>query len=312
MRATAVVIDRPGTLSLRRLTLRRPEAADVLVAVEWTGISTGTERLLWRGDMPAFPGMGYPLVPGYEAVGRVVAAGSAAGVGEGDRVFVGGSRSFPDARCLFGSAANRLVVAGDRAVALPDGVEASGVLLALAATAHHLLAWHALPELVVGHGALGRLVARLVPLLGGAPPVVWELDPRRREGALGYDVRDAADEPDDRRFASICDVTGDAALIDTLVGRLVVGGELVLGGFYSGAVRFDFPLAFRREARLRVAAEWTPADMRAVVALVADGRLSLDGIVTDVRPADAAPDAYRDAFADPACVKMALDWRNAA
>ena len=312
MRATAVVIDRPGTLSLRRLALRQPDAVDAIVDVEWTGISTGTERLLWRGDMPAFPGLGYPLVPGYEAVGRVVAAGRDAGVREGDRVFVGGSRSFPDARCLFGSAASRLVVPGARAVALPDGVDSTGVLLALAATAHHLLAWHALPDLVVGHGALGRFVARLVPLLGGAPPVVWEHDPRRRDGALGYEVRDAAEEPADRRFTTICDVTGDAALLDTLVARLVVGGELVLGGFYHGAVRLDFPLAFRREARLRVAAEWTPADMRAVVALVADGRLSLDGIVTHVRRADAAPDAYHDAFADPACVKMALDWRNAA
>ena len=312
MRATAVVIDRPGSLTLRRLALRRAEPADAIVAVEWTGISTGTERLLWTGAMPPFPGLGYPLVPGYEAVGRVVAAGPESTLRDGDRVFVGGSRSFPDAHCLFGSTASHLVVAGERAVRLPDGVGAAGVLLALAATAHHALAWHALPDLVVGHGALGRLIARLVPLLGGAPPVVWEHDARRRDGALGYAVRDGADEHADRRFGCICDVTGDARLIDGLVARLVPGGELVLAGFYAGAVQFDFPLAFRREARLRVAAEWTPADMRAVLALVADGRLSLDGIVTHVRGADAASDAYQDAFADPACVKMALDWRNAA
>ena len=312
MRATAVVIDRPGTLTLRSLALRPAQAADAVVAVEWTGISTGTERLLWTGAMPVFPGLGYPLVPGYEAVGRVLEAGPESALREGDRVFVGGSRSFPDAHCLFGSTASRLVVAGDRAARLPDGVAEAGVLLALAATAHHALVWHALPDLVVGHGALGRLIARLVPLLGGDPPVVWERDARRRDGAVGYAVRDAADEADDRRFGCICDVTGDARLIDTLVGRLVPGGELVLAGFYAGPVQFDFPLAFRREARLRVAAEWTPADLHAVVALVASGRLSLDGIVTHVRPADAAPDAYGDAFADPACVKMALDWRNAA
>jgi 3-hydroxyethyl bacteriochlorophyllide a dehydrogenase len=26
--------------------------------------------------MPSFPGMGYPLVPGYESVGRIVDAGA--------------------------------------------------------------------------------------------------------------------------------------------------------------------------------------------------------------------------------------------
>jgi bacteriochlorophyllide a dehydrogenase len=43
----------------------------VVVDVEWSGISTGTERLLFTGRMPPSPGMGYPLVPGYESVGRV-------------------------------------------------------------------------------------------------------------------------------------------------------------------------------------------------------------------------------------------------
>ena len=34
----------------------------------------------------------------------------------------------------------------------------------------------------VGHGVLGRLLARLVPLMGGAPPTVWECDPARTAG----------------------------------------------------------------------------------------------------------------------------------
>ena len=46
-----------------------PAADDeIVVDVEFSGISTGTERLLWDGRMPPFPGMGYPLVPGYESV----------------------------------------------------------------------------------------------------------------------------------------------------------------------------------------------------------------------------------------------------
>jgi 3-hydroxyethyl bacteriochlorophyllide a dehydrogenase len=75
MNSLAVVMQEPERLSLSRLELQPPGADDIVVDVEWSGISTGTERLLWTGRMPAFPGMGYPLVPGYESVGRVVQAG---------------------------------------------------------------------------------------------------------------------------------------------------------------------------------------------------------------------------------------------
>ena len=90
----------------------RPAPADVVVDVSWSGISTGTERLLWTGTMPPFPGMGYPLVPGYEFVGRVAQAGAQSGQREGDLVFVPGAKCFGPVRGLFGGAASRLVVPG--------------------------------------------------------------------------------------------------------------------------------------------------------------------------------------------------------
>ena len=72
MDTLAVVLQQPEQLSLARLALTAPGAADVVVDIDYSGISTGTEKLLWSGRMPHFPGMGYPLVPGYESVGRVV------------------------------------------------------------------------------------------------------------------------------------------------------------------------------------------------------------------------------------------------
>jgi len=64
MEALAVVLNGPGDLAFRRLPLRPPTDADVVVDVAWSGISTGTERLLWQGRLPHFPGRGYPLVAG--------------------------------------------------------------------------------------------------------------------------------------------------------------------------------------------------------------------------------------------------------
>jgi uracil phosphoribosyltransferase len=64
--------------------------------------------------MPSFPGMGYPLVPGYESVGRVTHAGPASGHTVGSHVFVPGARCFGEVRGLFGGNASRLVVPGAR------------------------------------------------------------------------------------------------------------------------------------------------------------------------------------------------------
>jgi hypothetical protein len=53
----AVVLERPEHLVLSPLEIDRPGPADVVIDTEWTAISTGTERLLYEGRMPDFPGI---------------------------------------------------------------------------------------------------------------------------------------------------------------------------------------------------------------------------------------------------------------
>src|SRR6056297_533696 len=129
MNTLAVVLEAPERLVLSRLDLSEPEATDVVVDMEWSGISTGTERLLYTGRMPPFPGMGYPLVPGYESVGRIAAAGSDATHRVGERVFVPGARCYGEVRGLFGGAASRVVVAAERVTPVGDELGEEAVLL---------------------------------------------------------------------------------------------------------------------------------------------------------------------------------------
>jgi len=313
MDTQAVTLNGPEDLRLDRLALKAPEDGDVVVDIAWSGISTGTEKLFWSGRMPPFPGMGYPLVPGYEAAGEVVEARPGSGLAVGDHVFVPGADCFAGAFGLFGGAAGTLVTKGARVSRIDRGLGAEGALLALAATARHAMAGldRAVPELIVGHGVLGRLLARLTIAAGAPAPVVWEVDPARRSGAHGYGV--IAPEDDTRHdYGCIYDASGNADILDDLVARMRKGGELVLAGFYAEDLRLAFPPAFMREARLRIAAEWTPADLSAVSALVDTGALSLDGLVSHRAEARDAVRAYRTAFEDPACLKMILNWKDAA
>ncbi len=315
MKTHAVVLEQPEHLRVATLDLSDPVDSDVVVDIEFSGISTGTERLLWTGRMPTFPGMGYPLVPGYESVGRIVAAGSTSGHAVGERVYVPGARCYGEVRGLFGGTASKVVVPGEKVVPISDKLGQRAVLLALAATAYHAVACggtvapHRPPDLIVGHGVLGRLLARMVVAAGYEAPTVWELNPERAHGGIGYSVISPLDDTR-RDYKAIYDVSGDCAILDKAIARLAFGGEVVLAGFYHEPLSFNFAPAFMREAQIRTAAEWKRADMMAVRELAENGRLSLDGLITHHDVATHAESAFRTAFGDAACLKMVLDWRQ--
>ena len=319
MNTLAVILEAPEQLALRTLELTPVQPSDVVVDIHYSGISTGTEKLLWTGKMPPFPGLGYPLVPGYESVGRIVDAGPEAQGRIGDWVFVPGANCYQDARGLFGGTARRVIVPSARAIPIPEHLGEAGVLCALAATALHAINGGgydgnpanrcALPDLVIGHGVLGRLIARLAIALGAPAPTVWETNPARCDGALGYNVMHPGQ--DERRdYRAIYDASGDSNIIDSLVMRMAKGGEIVLAGFYSDRLNFSFPPAFLKEATLRVAAEWQPVDLAETRELIETGKLDLTGLISNRRPATAADEAYPQAFNDPECLKMVLDWSD--
>jgi bacteriochlorophyllide a dehydrogenase len=314
VRTSAVILSGPRDLGLGMLGLQAPAAGDLVVEVKHSGISTGTEKLFWSGTMPPFPGMGYPLVPGYESFGEVVEAAPESGFRVGEHVFVPGANCFEDnVRGLFGGASRHLVTPAARVARLDRSMGAEGALLALAATARHALAGFntALPDLIVGHGTLGRLLARLTIAAGAPAPTVWDVDPARRSGAVGYEVIDPAD--DSRRdYKAIYDASGAKGLLDQLVMRLARGGEVVLAGFYTEPVSFAFPPAFMKEARFRIASEWNADDLTATRALIESGALSLSGLITHTCPASDATAAYQLAFEDASCLKMILDWSGQA
>ena len=166
------------------------------------------------------------------------------------------------------------------------------------------------PDLIVGHGVLGRLLARLNVAAGCTDTVVWEVRPATRATAPRATP---CCTPTKTRGATTAPSTTSAATprsSTTLIGRLAPGGEIVLAGFYSERVSFSFPTAFMREAQIRAAAEWQRPDLLAVKALIEGGVLSLDGLITHHAPFAHADSAYRTAFGDVGCLKMILDWTH--
>ncbi len=136
------------------------------------------------------------------------------------------------------------------------------------------------PDLIVGHGVLGRLLARLRARRCAAADRVGDAIPRARDGRRR--LRRRRSRPTTRGATTARSTTSAATprCSTRLIARLAPGGEIVLAGFYSEPLSLRFPPAFMREARIRVAAEWQRADLLAVRELVDSGRLSLDGLIT--------------------------------
>jgi len=232
----------------------------------------------------------------------------------GDQVFIPGSYSFQGVRNIFGGAGSRLIVPHDRVVRVAPELGPKAVLLALAATCYHTISLGGArepmiaPDLIVGHGVMGRLLARITLALGLPAPTVWETQAPRSEGAIGYVVADPNDDAR-RDYRAIYDVSGDASILNRLIACLAPGGEVVLAGFYKSDLSFAFAPAFMREAQIRVAAQWKKHDLLAVTRLVESGALSLEGLITHTLQPGQAREAYEIAFGDVQCLKMMIDWR---
>lgn len=172
----------PGLGEIRSTALREPTAGEVLVRALHSGISRGTESLVFRGGVPPsqhqamrcpfqegdFPG---PVKYGYASVGRVE-AGPAHLLGR--RVF-----------CLYPHQ-DRYIVPVDAVTPVPDAVpDERAVLIANMETAVNGL-WDAAPRLgdriaVVGAGVVGGLVAALAARVPGVRVELIDTNPARAE-----------------------------------------------------------------------------------------------------------------------------------
>jgi threonine dehydrogenase-like Zn-dependent dehydrogenase len=191
----------PGCGEIRRAELPDPGPDDVVVRTLRTGISRGTETLVFRGGVPSdqrtrmrapfqegdFPG---PVKYGYLSVGAVEEGPSAL---RGRTVF-----------CLYPHQTAYVVPAAAVAV-VPDGVPpARAVLAGMVETAVNAL-WDAAPLVgdrvsVVGAGLLGCCVARLLHRFPGVDVGLVDVDPGRAAvaAALGVDFVFPEDAPGGR------------------------------------------------------------------------------------------------------------------
>jgi threonine dehydrogenase-like Zn-dependent dehydrogenase len=232
--AAAFWLREPGAGEIRPVTVADPGPGEVLVRTRYSGISRGTETLVFRGGVPAsqyaamrapyqegdFPG---PVKYGYLNVG-VVEQGPPELLGR--TVF-----------CLYPHQTAYVVPAG-AVVAVPDGVPPGRAVLAgTVETAVNAL-WDAAPLVgdrvtVVGGGMVGCCVAALLARFPGARVQLVDADPARAAVAavLGVEFARPADAAEGRDL--VVHASATAAGLQRSLELLAADGTVVELSWYG-------------------------------------------------------------------------------
>jgi 2-desacetyl-2-hydroxyethyl bacteriochlorophyllide A dehydrogenase len=312
VKARAVQFVAPRRVEVREVDLPVPAEGSVLVATEWSGISSGTELLAYRGevdpDLPLDETLGalagtfaYPFRYGYSAVGRVVQPAG----------------SFQEDQLVFAFHPHQDLFFVDAREAVPvDGLDPrAATLYPLVETALQvsLDAGARLGEVavVVGLGAVGILVAVLL-VQAGAVVLGSEPVPARRAAAAAFGVRALA--PDEvaaavtegtngRGADLVVEASGNPQGLAASLGLLAHEGTALVCSWY-GTKPASLPLgaAFHRQ-RLTIRSTQVstlPAALtsrwdrgrRAEVAWRLARELPLAVLCTHEYPFERAADAY--------------------
>lgn len=232
--ATAFWVERPGTGVLRTVEVPDPGPDEVLVRTLHTGISRGTEALVFRGEVPAseyermrapfqegeFPG---PVRYGYLNVGVVDAGPDSL---RGRTVF----SLYPHQSAFVVPAAEVSLV--------PDDVPARRAVLAGAVETAVNILWDAAPLVgdrisVIGAGMVGCAVARLARSLPAVDLVVVDVDRDRAAVCAQLDVAYAHpdDAPRDRDI--VIDTSGSGDGLRAALSAAAPEGDIIEASWFG-------------------------------------------------------------------------------
>lgn len=328
----AVLLVEPGRAELVERPDPEPAAGEVVLEVRGCGVC-GTDIHLLDGDLPYSP---YPVVPGHEFYGEVVAVGAdVRGLSTG--ALVAANPNIPCRRCVpcwrgrsnlcenyravgvtfDGAFADFVAVPAEQCFVLPDDLSLAAAVLIepLSCVLHGV---DRLPRnpgdryLVYGAGAIGLLMARALSGISDAPVDLVDINPDRLQLAQDLGMRvatsaDALDRP--QGWDTVIDCTGSVAAISDALTHVSRGGALQLFGVApeTAAVAIKPFDIYRNEISILGSMAVLDTFDRAVVQLAGWGK-DLDQLVShsyDLAEFDTAIDTFRSGTGTKVLVRSA-------
>lgn len=318
-----------------------PGVGDVVLQVLLCGVCGTDFEEVRRGPVAVPVGAPHPLsgrmaplVLGHEVLGRVVAVGpGVTDIAVGDRVVPNGLYSCGTCescqggepiRCtslasiglhLDGGMAEQLKVPARMCAVVPPGIPDRHAILAeplaVCVRAERRAAIRSTDRvIVIGAGAIGQCVAQLA-LLAAARVTVIDTVPSRVAAMRRASPEVLEADPRDQSVAEcVFDCAGTDSSLATALRMVAPGGRVVLLGAAERVCDFSpLQLALKEANIVTTLSHDFDEDLRPAIALLSEGELSLDHVVTEVVPlVNAADEVFRDGVRrDLTNIKTVLD-----
>jgi 2-desacetyl-2-hydroxyethyl bacteriochlorophyllide A dehydrogenase len=312
----AVVWEEPGKLSVSEVPDPTPGHGELIVKVGACGIC-GTDVHIADGEFPPTP---YPIVPGHEFAGQVVALGD--GLPPewrgGERVavdpslFCGHCPACHAGRgnlcanwnaigdTVDGAFAEYVKVPAANAYLIPDAVsDQQGALIEpLSCAVHGMRRIGSVvgeDVLVMGAGTMGLLLMQLLNRAGARSVSVVDRKASRLDAATATGataVATDAGDLDTSVFGVAVDATGAPAAIEAAFARLDRGARLLIFGVTSGDAEVSLsPFRIYNDEIIVLGSMAVLNSFGAAAGLMADGAIVTDPLLADPYPLDRFGDA---------------------
>ncbi len=279
MQRAVLYFTAPGKVSIRSAKLPAPGTGQLLVQVTHSAISSGTEMLFYRGEIPAGLALDeqievlagkfeYPFQYGYAAVGQVIAQGGAVtGDWLGRQVF-----GFQPHQSHFLSTV-------DQVIPLPEGLSAEAALFLPNMESAVSFVMDSRPVIgervaVFGQGILGLLTTALLSRFPLGDLISFDRYELRRKTSLELGAQQSLDpamiapQVDGaglQPFDLVYELSGNPAALDQAIAVTGFAGRVLIGSWYgSKRAAIDLGSSFHRnQIRLigsqvsRIAPQWT-------------------------------------------------------
>ncbi|MFA6102274.1 MAG: zinc-binding dehydrogenase [Victivallaceae bacterium] len=339
----AIVMERPGQVNFReiKLTALRPDS--YVAQTTASGISSGTDMKTWQGRQHPEQ-CWYPLVPGYENVGKIVYAGeeSAGNMKVGDRVMINECRRFGDVCAAWGGNSEFVIkdsvtasAVFDYMVKIPDNVSDKDAVLAylpsVALKGIHRMSFHGSETVVViGAGMIGISAMQILKIMyPGLFVICVEQNAFRREIAghyadrvIPYEHAEQAiiDLTHGKKADKLIEASGNATVVGTLHKFIKDGGwdsddepaHIHLQGDYPESIIMDsYHRWFGKNCTITMTCAHAPGGKAQILQWMGEGKFDVSSIPVETWPVEKCAEAYKykDEQGDDV-FKIVFDWLN--
>lgn len=330
IQSKAIIFTAPDQVSLDTLEVPAPARGELLVKTLYTGVSTGTETRVLAGKQV---GGNFPLVPGYENVGKIVESGPETTLKPDQLVFHTGSKFTGRFAKCWGAHQEFTLVYETDVFSVPENLDPVDAIFAkVGAIALHGIKRAKVTEkdtvVVVGLGLIGHLAAQSAKAFG-ARVIGVDTNHHRLQmaGAAGVehlvdasteDVKTAVADYGRQNVSVAIDATGIAATIPQTaqllrempwVAPFPASPRLVILGSYTAPIVLDYDPLFLCEADILFSRDTRPEDIHEMMQLLADKKINPAVLNARKYPVSNAPQAYRD-LVEHKLMRLIFEWQD--